>query len=367
MDLPHFWFLLVAVFFGGYFLLEGFDFGVGMLMPILGRSDEVRRRVLLNTIGPVWDGNEVWVITGAGAMFAAFPQWYATLFSGFYAPLLLILFGLIVRVVSIEWRGKIEDRRWRRWCDTGIGLGSWLPAILWGVAFADIAAGVPLDERGYVTGGLLDLLQPVALIGGATTWLVFLLHGAVFVALKTEGEIRVAARRFALRSVVPAIVVVLALGVAVSLRRDEALPVVAAVAAALALVGAALALRKVREGWAFVLTGAAVLALVVLFFGSLYPNLVTSSPHPEHSVTIESAASSPYTLKVMAWAALATAPLVLVYQGWSYWVFRARVSTAHIPPSIGLSPRVAAPVGGGADGKARQAGAAGPEGNTGER
>ncbi|MGL6234807.1 MAG: cytochrome d ubiquinol oxidase subunit II [Segniliparus sp.] len=363
MDLPHFWFLLVAVFFGGYFLLEGFDFGVGMLMPILGRSDEVKRRVLLNTIGPVWDGNEVWVITGAGAMFAAFPQWYATLFSGFYAPLLLILFGLIVRVVSIEWRGKIEDPRWRRWCDIGIGLGSWLPAILWGAAFADIAVGVPLDENGYVAGDLFSLLQPAALVGGATTCVVFLVHGAVFVALKTEGDIRAAARRFAARWAFPALALVLALGGSVELRRQGALPLAAAVVAALALAASSFALRKTREGWAFVLTSVAVLALVVLLFGSLYPNLVASFPNPEHSVTIESAASSPYTLKVMAWAALATAPFVLVYQGWSYWVFRQRISTAHIPHSIGLSLRVPAPAKGG---NAEPVGAE-PDGDAGER
>ncbi|EFV14214.1 cytochrome d ubiquinol oxidase subunit II [Segniliparus rugosus] len=361
MDLPHFWFLLVAVFFGGYFLLEGFDFGVGMLMPILGRSDEVKRRVLLNTIGPVWDGNEVWVITGAGAMFAAFPQWYATLFSGFYLPLLLILFGLIVRVVSIEWRGKIEDPRWRRWCDVGIGLGSWLPAILWGIAFTDIAVGVPLDENGYVTGGLPVLLRPVALLGGAATCLLFLLHGAVFVALKTEGEIRVAARRLAVGLVAGAAPVVLLLGWTVSWAlgeqgRDMQLPFYAAILSSAALLAAALAVRLVREGWAFALTGASVLALAVLFFGSLYPNLVASLPYPERSVTIESAASSPYTLKVMAWAALGTAPFVLVYQGWSYWVFRKRISAAQIPPSIGLSPRLPAP------GKAGE-----PDGNAGDR
>jgi cytochrome d ubiquinol oxidase subunit II len=346
MHLPHLWFFLVAVLFSGYFLLDGFDFGVGMLMPILGRSDETKRRVLLNSIGPVWDGNEVWLITAGGAMFAAFPQWYATVFSGFYVPLLLILLGLIARVVSIEWRGKIEDPRWRRWCDVGIGLGSWLPAILWGVAFTDIAVGVPLSPDGYVNGGLSDLLQPVALVGGAASCLLFLLHGAVFVALKTDGDVRAAARRLATRLVFAAAAAMLALGGLVALRKSDALPVLAAAAAAVALGAAVPALRAVREGWAFLLTSVAVLALSVLFFGSLFPDLVISAPFPERSITIESAASSPYTLKILAWAALCTGPFVLVYQSWSYWVFRKRVSSAHIPPSIGLSLRVATTAGG---------------------
>ncbi|ADG97715.1 cytochrome d ubiquinol oxidase, subunit II [Segniliparus rotundus DSM 44985] len=346
MDLTHVWFFLVAVLFGGYFLLDGFDFGVGMLIPILGRGDETKRRVLLNSIGPVWDGNEVWVITAAGAMFAAFPQWYAAVFSGFYAPLLLILFGLIARVVSIEWRGKIEDPRWRRWCDAGIGLGSWLPAILWGVVFADIAVGVPLTPDGYVDGGLSDLLQPAALLGGAASCLLFLVHGAVFVALKTDGDVREAARRLATRLVFAAAAAMLALGALVALRKSDALPALAGAVGVLSLGAAALALRAVREGWSFLLTSVAVLALTVLFFGSLFPDLVVSAPFPERSITIESAASSPYTLKIMAWAALLTGPFVLVYQSWSYWVFRKRVSKAHIPPSIGLSLRPVAPAGG---------------------
>jgi cytochrome d ubiquinol oxidase subunit II len=189
MDLPVIWFLLIAVLWTGYLVLEGFDFGVGMLLPILGRKDK-DRRVMINTIGPVWDGNEVWLITAGAAIFAAFPEWYATLFSGFYLPLLLILVGLIFRVVSIEWRGKINTDRWRRWTDRGIMAGSYLPAVLWGVAFANLVRGVELDADHQYVGGFFALLNPFALLGGAVTFGLFLLHGAIFLSLKTGGEMR---------------------------------------------------------------------------------------------------------------------------------------------------------------------------------
>src|SRR5690554_6695293 len=189
MDLPLLWFVLIAVLWAGYLVLEGFDFGVGMLLPILGRTD-TERRVLINTIGPVWDGNEVWLITAGGATFAAFPEWYATLFSGFYVPLFLILMALIVRVCAFEWRGKIESESWRAWADRAIVFGSWVPAVLWGVAFANLVRGVELDANHQFVGGFFSLLSPFALLGGAVTALLFLTHGAVFLALKSEGEIR---------------------------------------------------------------------------------------------------------------------------------------------------------------------------------
>ncbi|MGA9872257.1 MAG: cytochrome d ubiquinol oxidase subunit II, partial [Rhodococcus sp. (in: high G+C Gram-positive bacteria)] len=212
MGLPEIWFVAIAVLFTGYFVLEGFDFGVGMLMPIIGRDGsaavgERRRRAVLNTIGPVWDGNEVWLITAGGALFAAFPEWYATLFSGFYLPLLLILVALILRICAIEWRGKIDDPVWRRRCDLGIGIGSWVPAVLWGVAFANIVSGVAIDENKKVTAGFFDLLGPYALLGGAATAVVFALHGAVFIALKTSGDVHEDAARMALQLSVPAVIV----------------------------------------------------------------------------------------------------------------------------------------------------------------
>ncbi|GAA4489619.1 cytochrome d ubiquinol oxidase subunit II [Rhodococcus olei] len=335
MGLQEFWFIVIAVLFTGYFVLEGFDFGVGMLFPVLGRTD-TRRRVLLNTIGPVWDGNEVWLITGGGALFAAFPEWYATLFSGFYIPLLLILVSLILRICAIEWRGKIDDPTWRARCDAGIMIGSWVPAVLWGVAFANIVRGVAIDENKRVVSGFFDLLSPYALLGGVTTALVFALHGAVFVALKSAGEVREDAVKLAARLSVPAVVVAGAFVLWTQLSYGKGWTWILVGVAAAALLGVVALTVVAREGWAFVLTSVAVIATVALLFGSLYPYLMPSTIDDAYSLTIYNASSSPYTLKVMTWAAAFLTPIVLIYQGWTYWVFRQRISTAQIPPSIGL-------------------------------
>ena len=342
MSLPEFWFFVIAFFFVGYFVLEGFDFGVGMLMPILGRhpdavTGEKRRRAVLNTIGPVWDGNEVWLITAGGALFAAFPEWYATLFSGFYLPLLLILVALILRICAIEWRGKIDDPVWRRRCDIGIGIGSWVPAVLWGVAFANIVRGVAIDENKKVTAGFFDLLNPYALLGGATMALVFALHGAVFIALKTSGDVHEDSAKIAARLSVPSVLVggTFALWTQLAHGKTWTWLLVGAAAAALLLVVALTA--KVREGWAFVFTSIAIVAVVALLFASLFPNVMPSSTDAAFDLTIANASSSAYTLKVMTWAAAFAAPVVLGYQAWTYWVFRQRISSAQIPDSIGLT------------------------------
>ncbi|GHP16886.1 putative cytochrome D ubiquinol oxydase CydB [Rhodococcus sp. NKCM2511] len=342
MSLPEFWFFIIAFFFVGYFVLEGFDFGVGMLMPILGRhpdpvTGEKRRRAVLNTIGPVWDGNEVWLITAGGALFAAFPEWYATLFSGFYLPLLLILVALILRICAIEWRGKIDDPVWRRRCDIGIGIGSWVPAVLWGVAFANIVRGVAIDENKKVTAGFFDLLNPYALLGGVTMAVVFALHGAVFIALKTSGDVHENSVKMAAWLSVPAVLVggAFALWTQLAYGKTWTWVLVAVAAVALLLVVALTA--KVREGWAFVFTCIAIVAVVVLLFASLFPNVMPSSTDAAFDLTIANASSSPYTLTVMTWAAAFAAPVVLGYQAWTYWVFRQRISSAQIPDSIGLS------------------------------
>ncbi|MGW6378815.1 cytochrome d ubiquinol oxidase subunit II [Rhodococcus sp. NPDC055112] len=335
MGLQEFWFILIAVLFVGYFVLEGFDFGVGMLFPVLGRTD-TRRRVMLNTIGPVWDGNEVWLITGGGALFAAFPDWYATLFSGFYIPLLLILVALILRVCAIEWRGKIDDDRWRARADWGIMIGSWVPAVLWGVAFANIVRGVAIDENKQVTSGFFALLNPYALLGGATTALVFALHGAVFLALKTADEVRADAVKLAARLSVPTVLVAGAFVLWTQIAYGKGWTWILVAVAAAALLGVVALTAAAREGWAFVLTSVAVIATVVLLFGSLFPNVMPSTIDEAYSLTIYNASSSPYTLKVMTWAAVIMTPVVLIYQGWTYWVFRQRISTKQIPPSIGL-------------------------------
>ncbi|EME23158.1 cytochrome d ubiquinol oxidase subunit II [Rhodococcus triatomae] len=342
MGLQELWFILIAVLFIGYFVLEGFDFGVGMLMPVLGRSkngsadNDTRRRVVLNTIGPVWDGNEVWLLTAGGAMFAAFPEWYATLFSGFYLPLLLILVALIVRVCAIEYRGKIDDATWRSRWDWGIILGSWVPAILWGVAFANIVRGVAIDENRQVVSGFFDLLNPYALLGGATTAIVFALHGAVFIALKTADEVHEDAVKLASRLSIPTVVIAGAFVLWTQLAYGKGWTWILVGIAAAALLGVVALTAVAREGWAFVLTTVAVIGAVVLLFASLYPNVMPSTISDDYSLTIYNASSSPYTLKVMTWAAAFMTPVVLMYQGWTYWVFRKRISTAHIPPSIGL-------------------------------
>jgi cytochrome d ubiquinol oxidase subunit II len=326
VDLTTFWFGAIAFLFVGYFVLEGFDFGVGVLMRTMGR-DDAERRLLLGTIGPVWDGNEVWLITGTGAMFAAFPHWYASVFSGFYLPMLLILLALIVRGVAIEFRGKRPDHAWRARWDLAILVGSLLPALIWGLVFANIVRGVPLAADHDYAGGMADLLNPFALLGAATFGAVFVLHGAVFVALKTTGEVR--DRANALASRFGPVAVALLLGflawMLIGVRRD---PVAAGlgIAAAVAAVAALGANRRRREGWAFAGTAAAIGLTVVALFTALYPAVLPSTADPAGTLTVANAAASAYPLKVMTVVAGVFLPLVLLYQGWTYWVFRRRLS-----------------------------------------
>jgi cytochrome d ubiquinol oxidase subunit II len=319
------WFGLIAILWTGYFLLEGFDFGVGVLLPVLGR-DETRRRVLLNTIGPVWDGNEVWLIVAAGATFAAFPEWYAALFSGFYLPLLVILVALIGRGVAFEYRGKVDRARWRRGWDMAIVGGSLVPALLWGVVFGNVVRGLALDAGHHYTGGLVDLFNPYALLGGAATLLLFGTHGAVFLALKTEGDVRDEARRLATWLGAGAVVAVGAFLLWTDVASTAAVAIVALLAA-LALT------RAGRDGWAFTATAVTVVAATATLFLALYPNVLPSTLDKAFSLTVSNAAASPYTLKIMTWIALAFTPVVLVYQGWTYWVFRKRIGVRHVPRS----------------------------------
>jgi cytochrome d ubiquinol oxidase subunit II len=330
MELSTVWFILIAVLWIGYFFLEGFDFGVGMLLHRIGRS-EVDRRVMINAIGPTWDGNEVWLLTAGGATFAAFPYWYATLFSGFYLALFLVLIALIVRGVAFEYRGKIDDPHWRARWDLAIAVGSWVPAVLWGVAFANIVAGVPINAKGDFTGSLLTLLNPFGLLGGVVTAGLFLLHGANFLALKTEGEVRDSARATA-RLIAPVTVVAGAVFLLWNqLARGEAWTWITVLLAAAGLIGGALAERAGRDGWAFVGTGIAIAAAVVSLFGGLYPDVMPSSTDAAYSLTVENASSTAYTLKVMTWVAATMTPVVIGYQAWSYWVFRKRIGRSHIP------------------------------------
>lgn len=344
MGIQELWFLLIAVLFLGFLILEGFDFGVGMLMAPMGsRGDgdpDNRRRAVLNTIGPVWDANEVWLITAGAAMFAAFPIWYATLFSALYLPLLAILFGMILRIVGIEWRGKINDPRWRHYADLGIALGSWLPAVLWGVAFAILLRGLPIDADGQTQVGITDVLSPYTLLGGLATATLFLFYGSVYLALKTAGALRDDAFATARLLSAPAIVVAGGFGVWTQLAYGKPWTWTAlAVAVVALLVAVALMWAKAREGVAFVSMVVVVAAVAVLIFGAMYPNLLPSTLNPDWSITIYNGSSTPYTLRIMTWASLALLPLVLCYQAWSYWVFRKRVTAEAIPASIGLARR----------------------------
>ncbi|PJJ63381.1 cytochrome d ubiquinol oxidase subunit II [Compostimonas suwonensis] len=340
MDLGLLWFWIVAGLFVGYFVLDGFDFGVGMSLPFLGK-DDVDRRVLINTIGPVWDLNETWVIVAGASLFAAFPEWYATMFSGFYLALLLILLALIARGVSFEYRHQRPEHAWKRRFDTMIVVGSAVPAFLWGVAFANVVRGVPLDAGHNLTGSLLDLLNPYALLGGLTTLVLFFTHGVVFVTLKTDGEMRARAHRLAIGAGVVTIVVAAAFLLWTTLAYGSIASALLSAAAAVALVGSFLANLRARSGVAFALMAVTIGVAVLSLFSSLVPDVMPASNDAANSLTIANASSSQYTLTVMSWTALVFLPLIVGYQAWTYWIFRKRITRASIP----VEPVGAAPAG----------------------
>lgn len=330
MDLNTVWFILIAVLYLGFFVLEGFDFGVGILLPFLGKTDQ-ERRVIINTIGPHWDGNEVWLITAGGATFAAFPHWYATLFSGFYLPLFLILLALILRGVAFEFRSKDENPKWRTFWDWAIFGGSLVPALLFGVAFTNIMAGVPIDANMTYVGGFWNLLNPYALIGGLTSLLGFILHGAVFLSLKTDGEMMTRAQDAARKVWLPATLVLVVFIITTYFFTDVLQqlginPGPIPIGAFFTMLAAGYFVYTRRSGWAFFMTALTILFATITIFMILYPRVMVSSLDPAYSLTIYNAASSPYTLRVMSIIALIFVPIVLAYQAWSYWVFRKRIT-----------------------------------------
>lgn len=330
------WFVLIAVLYMGFFVLEGFDFGVGTLLFHLSRDKDPeivdrKRRLLINTIGPHWDGNEVWLLTAGGATFAAFPMWYATMFSGFYLALFLLLLALIVRGVAIEFRSKDRFPRWRTFWDWGIFLGSAIPPVLLGVAFANILRGVPIDANGQYVGGFFNLLNPYALLGGITTLVVFIFYGAIFINLKTSGEVSNKAHTVTQKFWLIALVLIIALGIYTYVETDALArlginPGIIPLSSMACLLAAGYLARKNRMGWAFGLTATSIVLALATMFLILYPNVMVSSLDPAYSLTIENAASTPYTLTVMTIVALIFTPIVLFYQGWSYWVFRKRLT-----------------------------------------
>ncbi len=330
MDLTTGWFVAVAVLWVGYLALEGFDFGVGMLLPVLGR-DDTDRRVLINTIGPVWDGNEVWLLAAVGAMFAAFPGWYATVLSSVYLPVLAIVIALVVRGVAFEFRHRRDDRRWRAVWDAAIVAGSVVPAAGWGAILATLVAGLPVDASGVAAASVGLVLTPTAVLGATVTVLLCLAHGAVFVSLKTSGDIRARARRVAgvMLPLAATTVVVGAVALAASARSGASIASMAV--AAIALAAAAVAVRRGREGRAFAATGLAIAGTVAAVFLALFPDVVPSTLDPRWSLTAAGTASSPYTLTIITWAALVLLPAVVAYQAWTYWVFRQRIGRHDIP------------------------------------
>jgi cytochrome bd ubiquinol oxidase subunit II len=330
MDLNTVWFSLIAVLFIGFFFLEGFDYGVGILHPFMTKDDR-KRRVVINTIGTFWDGNEVWMLTAGGAMFAAFPHWYATMFSGFYSALLLMLVALIIRGVSFEFRSKDKNPAWRSLWDWALFAGSAVPAVLWGVAVANLVRGVPIDANMNYVGGFFNLLNPYALLGGLMTLALFTLHGAIFLNLKTTDDLQEKARAIAIKLWLPTVFIVVAFVVASYFATDIFTrsginPGFAPIIAAAALLLSGWFLKRDRSGWAFIMTGITLAFAVITIFIGLFPRVMVSSLNDAWSLTIYSASSSPYTLKVMTIVAVIFVPIVLIYQSWTYWVFRKRVS-----------------------------------------
>lgn len=333
MDLNTVWFILIGILYAGYFILEGFDFGVGMLLPFLGKND-TQRRMIINTIGPHWDGNEVWLLTAGGATFAAFPHWYATLFSGFYLPLLLMLLALIIRGVAFEFRSKDENPIWRNAWDWAIAVGSFIPALLWGVAFANIVKGVPIDVSKTYIGGFWNLLNVYALVGGLAFVLLFLVQGSAFLKLKTEGEVSEKARHITRKAWLPALLTLGLFAILSNFYTDifsrEGVVIIATLFAVVlglaALLTAGWFVRQGKEGLVFIFTSLALLCVTATLFLGLYPRVMISSLNPDWTLTIYNSASGPNTLGTMGIIALVFVPIVLAYQAWSYWVFRRRIS-----------------------------------------
>jgi cytochrome d ubiquinol oxidase subunit II len=322
------WFALIGVLWVGYFVLEGFDFGVGMLLRALSR-DDTDKRMIIHTIGPVWDGNEVWLLTAGGATFAAFPGWYASLFSGFYIALFLILAALIVRGVSFEFWGKEDSPRWRASWEWAAVIGSFLAALLWGVGWADIVRGVPMNAAHNVTASLWDLLHPYALLGGLVTLALFLTHGAIFLSLRTSGEMVARARAVAARASIAGAVLMGAFLLWTAIDQNAggvkiSAQVVAVVAVALA-AAVPVALSRSSDGRAFALSAGAIALLFVSLFIELFPNALPSTTSHLFDLTLVRASSTHYTQMVMTVVAIVFVPIVLLYQGWTYWVFRHRL------------------------------------------
>ena len=334
LNLETLWFVLIAVLWIGFFFLEGFDFGVGILLPFIGKDDE-DRRVMINTIGPTWDGNEVWLLTAGGAMFAAFPEWYATMFSGFFLAFFLLLVALIVRGVAFEYRSKHPTAAWRGMWDGAIFVGSAVPALLFGVAFGNLVRGMEIDAAGEYVGGFWALLNPYALVMGVASFALFTLHGALFLSMKARGDVYDRAVEVAKPLSVAATALMAVAMIWSYFQADGGtvpglLPI-----AAIGLLGVVIWLVYSKMfAWAFAFTGLTIVTTVAAIFVGMYPNVMTSTIDPAYSLTVFNASSTTMTLQIMSVVALIFVPIVLGYQTWSYWVFRKRVGREDVSSSV---------------------------------
>ena len=337
------WYILITILWTGFFVLEGFDLGVGMLHGIVGR-DDAGKRAVINTIGPLWDGNEVWLIVAGAAMFAAFPGWYATMFSAFYLAMVLLLCALIVRGVSFEYRGKSPRERWRRTWDWLLAIGSLLVPFVLGVALGDLLHGLPVNSSQEYTGTFWGLFQPYAILTGIMLVAVCVMHGGAFIAMKTTDEVRARAWRVS-RAVSPvtALLVLAFIGWTHVEAHGGAFLNLIELIACIAVLTAVLAVTADHVGWGFTATTITIASCVVTLFVDLYPRVMVSSTNPAYSLTVNNTASGGYTLKVMSVIALVLLPLVLAYQAWTYYVFRRRVSVHHFRPAAAPTTPAAPP------------------------
>lgn len=331
MNYESIWFVFIAILFIGYFILEGFDFGVGILLPFVAKSD-TERRMVINTIGPHWDGNEVWLITAGGAMFAAFPNWYATLFSGFYIALFLMLIALIIRGVAFEFRSKVGSIRWRNFWDWSIFVGSLIPAFLWGVAFTNFIRGVPIGENFIFVGNFWDLINVYSIMGGLVTLSGFIVQGAIFLSMKLETSFAERINRLAMKLWIPNIIVLILFVIETYFFTDiidqlGVNPGVVPIGAVLSLFAVGWFIKIQQNYWAFIMNSLAIIFSASTIFMILYPRVLISSIDPMYNLTIMNSASGEYTLKIMSIIALIFLPIVIGYQGWSYWIFRRRISS----------------------------------------
>jgi len=327
MALTTLWFIVIAVLFTGFLFLEGFDYGTMILMPFIGKTDQ-EKRIIINTIGPVWDGNEVWLLSAGGAIFAAFPNWYATMFSGFYLALFLILVGLIFRAVAFEFRSKIDRPKWKKQWDFALFFGSLIPGLLWGVAFANLLKGVPIDGDMEFVGNFFSLLSPFTLLAGVTLLAVFIYHGAVYLTLKTTKTLLKRAQKAAVKAglVLIGLWVLLLVMTVITFGGIKPVVIVSLLIATLLVLGSYYFTLKQKSGKAFILSGLGIASVVASIFLGLFPNVMVSSLNEAYNLTVRNASSSPYTLKVMTIVALTLVPIILAYQIWSYWIFRKRLT-----------------------------------------